>query len=161
MMHGLGLPAADAVLEYGPGTGAFTKFILRQLKPGARFAAIELNPEFGRIFNAQYPGVQLFQDTVANARVLCDRAGMSSVDCIVSGLPWAAFSTSMQAKFLDEAMRVLKEGGRFVTFGYVHGAALPTARRFANLLPTYFSAIEKSPVIWRNLPPAFVYRCRR
>lgn len=161
MVDGLGLSAADAVLEYGPGTGVFTQFILQQLKAGARFAAIELNPEFGRIFKAQYPDVQLFQDTVANARTVCDRAGMMSVDCIISGLPWAAFTTSMQVKYLDETMRVLKQGGRFVTFAYVHGMALPPARRFASLLPAYFASVEKSPVIWRNLPPAFVYRCRR
>jgi phospholipid N-methyltransferase len=157
----LGLGAAGAVLEYGPGTGAFTEFILRRLKPEARFAAIELNPEFASIFKARYPGVPLFQDSVANARSICDGAGIRSVDCIVSGLPWAAFSQSMQVEYLDEMMRVLKPGGRFVTFAYVHGLALPPAKRFATLLPNYFESVLKSSVVWLNLPPAFVYRCRR
>jgi phospholipid N-methyltransferase len=134
---------------------------LQELKPGARFAAIEVNPHFASIFKTCYPHVPLFQDTVANARAICDYAGMRVVDCIVSGLPWAAFSESMQVTFLDEMMRVLKPGGRFVTFAYVHGLALPPARRFANLLPTYFTTVEKSRVVWMNVPPAFVYRCRR
>jgi phospholipid N-methyltransferase len=98
---------------------------------------------------------------VANVRAICDRARISSVDCIVSGLPWATFSHSMQIEFLDEMMRVLKPGGRFATFGYVHGLALPPAKWFANLLPKYFSRISKSRIVWLNLPPAFVYRCRR
>jgi phospholipid N-methyltransferase len=93
--------------------------------------------------------------------MICDDAGMQSVDCIISGLPWAAFTESMQVKFLDEMMRVLKSGGLFVTFAYVHGLALPPARRFANLLPAYFTSIVKSRVVWLNVPPAFVYRCRR
>ena len=35
------------------------------------------------------------------------------------------------------------------------------AKRFAGLLPNYFTTVSKSPVVWKNVPPAFVYRCRR
>ncbi|PYS41796.1 MAG: ribosomal RNA adenine dimethylase domain-containing protein [Acidobacteria bacterium] len=161
MIEDLRLGAAEAVLEYGPGTGVFTDFILRELKPDAKFAAIEVNPQFAAAFKARYPGVRLFQDTAANARDICNYAGMRSVDCIVSGLPWAALSKSTQVKCLDEMMHVLKPGGRFVTFAYVHGLALPAARTFASLLPNYFTSVSRSPVVWLNLPPAFVYRCRR
>ena len=161
MVDDLGLETAEAVLEYGPGTGAFTPHILRELRSGARFAAIELNPEFAQVFKSRFPQVALFEDSVANARTICDSAEIESVDCIVCGLPWAAFSESLQVKFLDEMMRVLKPGGRFVTFAYVHGLPLPAARRFAALLPNYFSGVTRSPVVWKNVPPAFVYRCRR
>jgi phosphatidylethanolamine/phosphatidyl-N-methylethanolamine N-methyltransferase len=161
MLEGLGLGSAEAVLEYGPGTGAFTGHILDQLKPTAKFAAIELNSQFAQIFKKRYPAVTLIQDNVTNARNICDHAGMMSVDCIVCGLPWAAFPESVQVKCLDEMMRVLKPGGRFVTFAYVHGLPLPTAKKFASLLPDYFTSVTKSPVVWLNVPPAFVYRCRR
>jgi phospholipid N-methyltransferase len=161
MVEGIGLNTADAVLEYGPGNGAFTQFILNELKPGATFAAIELNPRFAEMFRLRYPDTPLFQDSVANARTICDTLAVESVDCIVCGLPWAAFASSMQMQFLNEMMRVLKPGGRFVTFAYIHGLALPAARRFADLLPGYFSTVSKSSVVWLNVPPAFVYRCRR
>jgi len=161
MVEGLGLRTAEAVLEYGAGTGAFTGHILDQLKPTAKFAAIELNSGFAKIFKRRYPNVRIFQDTVTNARKICDTAGMASVDCIVSGLPWAVFPESMQVRCLEEMMRVLKPGGRFVTFAYLHSLPLPTARKFANLLPAYFTSVSKSPIVWLNVPPAFVYRCRR
>jgi len=161
MLEGLALGTAEAVLEYGPGTGAFTGLILNRLKPGAKFAAIELNSQFAQIFRKRYPTVQLFQDTVANARKICDYAGISSVDCIVCGLPWAAFPEAVQVECLDEMTRVLKPGGRFVTFAYVHGLPLPMARNFWRLLPNYFTNVSKSPVVWLNVTPAFVYRCRR
>jgi len=161
MVQDLGLDSSDAVLEYGPGTGVFTGFILRALKPGGKFAAIELNPKFAAMFKSRYPDVLLFQDTVANVRTICDRAGIRAVDCIVSGLPWAVFPEELQLRCLEEMMRVLKPGGRFVTFAYVHGLALARARKFASLLPQYFTTVSKSPVVWLNVPPAFVYRCRR
>jgi phospholipid N-methyltransferase len=161
MVEGLSLPTAEAVLEYGPGTGAFTEFILRELGPDAKFAAIELNERFAETFRSRYPRVRLVQDSVANARRICDGEGIIAVDAIVCGLPWATFPESLQLACLDEMMRVLKPGGHFVSFAYVHGVALTPAKKFASLLPRYFSSVKRSPVVWLNLPPAFVYRCRR
>jgi phosphatidylethanolamine/phosphatidyl-N-methylethanolamine N-methyltransferase len=161
IVEGLDLRSAAAVLEYGPGSGVFTEFVLRELRPGAKFAAIELNPHFAEAFKLRYPDVLLFEDSVSNVEGLCKRAGVRSVDCIVSGLPWATFPESLQVECLDAMMRVLKPGGWFATFSYVHSLALTNSRRFADRLPKYFKTVSKSPVVWRNMPPAFVYRCRR
>ncbi len=161
IVEDLDLHTADVVLEYGPGTGVFTEFVLRELRPGAKFAAIELNPRFAKLFKSRYPLVPVFQDSVTNVQGICESAGMQSVDCIVSGLPWAIFPESLQVQCLDQMMRVLKPGGRFVTFTYVPSLALAGARRFASMLPDYFSVVSKSPVVWLNVPPAFVYRCQR
>jgi phosphatidylethanolamine/phosphatidyl-N-methylethanolamine N-methyltransferase len=161
LLDGLDLKNAQAVLEYGPGTGSVTEHIRRGIATHTRLAAIEVNPRMAALFKQRHPDVPLFEDTVENARMICDYAAMDSVDCIVSGLPWSTFSEPLQVKVLDEMMRVLRPGGRFVTFAYIHGLALPPAKRFANLLQKYFQNVSKSPVVWRNVPPALVYRCRR
>jgi phosphatidylethanolamine/phosphatidyl-N-methylethanolamine N-methyltransferase len=161
MLEGLDLGSARAVLEYGPGNGIFTDHIRRKISPQTKLAAIEINPRMAHLFRERHPDVLLFEDTVANARTICDCAGMDSVDCIVSGLPWATFPEAMQVKVLEEMMRVLRPGGAFVTFAYFHALALPLSKRFANRLHEYFASISKSPVVWRNVPPALVYRCRR
>src|SRR5262249_51490685 len=96
IVENLNLRAPDTVLEYGPGTGVLTEFVLRELRPGAKFAAIELNPRFADIFRTRYPFVTLFQDSVSNVEGICKSAGIRSVDCIVSGLPWALFPRSLQ-----------------------------------------------------------------
>ena len=62
---------------------------------------------------------------------------------------------------LRELRRVLKPGGQFVTFAYLQGLLLPAGRRFRAKLKRSFSDVTKSKIVWRNLPPAFVYRCRR
>jgi phosphatidylethanolamine/phosphatidyl-N-methylethanolamine N-methyltransferase len=150
---------AEAVLEYGPGTGAFTGHILPALNPRAKFAAIEINPQLAAVFRTAHPDVQLFEDSVENVRAICDSMQIESVDCVISGLPWAFFSEDLQVTLLDQMMRVLKPGSRFVTFGYLQGLAMPAGRRLSALLPTYFTSISRSPVVWLNFPPAFVYRC--
>jgi len=156
-----GLADADTVLEYGPGTGVFTAHILRELRPQSKFAAIEINPRFAAIFKATHPSILLFEDSVENVYAICESMGIASVDCVISGLPWAFFSKSVQVRFLDEMMRVLKPGGSFVTFGYLQSLVLPTGRHLAGLLPRYFTVVSRSPTVWLNVPPALVYRCRR
>jgi phospholipid N-methyltransferase len=159
MIRQAGLRNADTVLEYGPGTGVFTPYILEQLGAGSKFAAIEINPRLAALFKAAHPGVPVFEDSVENVRAICDSLQIETVDCVISGLPWAFFSESMQTRILSEMFRVLRPGGKFVTFGYVHSLALPGARHFAGLLPTCFRKVTKSSIVWRNVPPAFVYRC--
>ncbi|MBL9210484.1 MAG: hypothetical protein JNL92_08435, partial [Opitutaceae bacterium] len=51
--------------------------------------------------------------------------------------------------------------GQFVAFAYVHARYFPTTLRFRKLMFREFSRVETTPVIWRNLPPAYVYRCWR
>ncbi len=161
MVEHAGLADADTVLEYGPGTGVLTGHILRELGPQSKFAAIEINPRFAAMFQAAFPYVPLFQDSVENVRAICDSMEFATVDRVISGLPWAFFPESRQITFLDEMMRVLRPGGRFVTFGYLQSLALPGARRLAALLPTYFTTVSRSPIVWMNFPPAFVHSCRR
>ena len=161
MVQHADLAHADVVLEYGPGTGVFTGHILRQLPHGSKFAAIEINPQLAAIFRTAHPGVPLFEDSVENVRAICDSMRVAKVDCVISGLPWALFSKTMQVTILDQMMRVLKPGGRFVTFSYLQSFPLPSARHFVALLPAYFATVSKSPIVWRNVPPAFVYCCRR
>src|SRR5262245_36910654 len=44
------LADARTVLEYGPGTGVLTEYILRELSRQSVFAAIEVNPRLAAIF---------------------------------------------------------------------------------------------------------------
>ena len=161
MVEWLDLDGASSVLEYGAGTGPFTPHILKRLRKNSRFIAIERNASLAAEFRSRMPNVTLVQDSVENVRAICDAAKIASVDCIVCGLPWAAFADDFQKRVLDEMMTVLRPGGQFVTFAYLHALPLPAARRFADRLPHYFSEVGRSPTVWKNFPPALVYRCRR
>lgn len=80
---------------------------------------------------------------------------------ILSGLPWAGFSRDPQQRLLAAVVNALRPGGRFATFAYIHASWLPSGRRFRRLLESSFRSVASAGVVWRNLPPAFVYRCEK
>jgi phospholipid N-methyltransferase len=155
------LAHARVVVEYGPGTGIFTRFILAKLSKGCTFFAIEYSAAMVEIFRQQYPDVTLYEDSATNVQALCRRQGVDTVDCIICGLPWALFSDDLQTELLDAMMTVLRPGGQFVTFAYLQGLLLPAAQRFKRRLEAYFAEVSTSRIVWFNLPPAFTYQCRR
>ena len=160
-MEWLDLGNAKAVLEYGPGTGVFTEAFLARRARGTRFFMVELNPKFVEIVRRRFPKEVVYHDSVVNVRQLCDREGIGEVDCIFSGLPWASFPKRLQGEILEAMMAVLRPGGQFVTFAYITGFWLPPGRHFRKNLDRFFSEVQCSRTVWKNVPPAFVYRCRR
>jgi phospholipid N-methyltransferase len=151
----------DCVIEYGPGTGVVTQEVARRLKGKTRFFAIEREPEFAEITRRRCPDIEVIEGCVTNVQEYCRERGIAKVDAILSGLPWASFPVSLTEEILDATFEVLPVGGKFATFAYWQGLLLPGSRRFRSLLKEHFSEVERTRTAWRNLPPAFVYRCER
>ncbi len=158
MLEELDLGAASAVLEYGPGTGAFTEEIIWRLGPRTRFLAIEVNPRMAALMRQRFPQVVLRETSVEHAGRICREEGIARVDYIVSGLPFTMFDEALQRRILDGVKEVLRPGGVFVTFAYSFTSLMPAGRRFVRLMREYFDRVERSRVEWRNIPPAAVLR---
>jgi phospholipid N-methyltransferase len=150
----------QVAVEYGPGLGAITREILTRTE-GKDFFVIELNEAYAERFQRTFPHVRLYRDSVANVVSIAAEHGVEAIDCVISGLPWAIFSDAVQEELLDAMFQVLRSGGQFVTFAYMHGLALPAGRRFREKLGQRFRKVDRSPVVWRNTPPAVVYHCVR
>ena len=152
-----GLHSASAVIEFGAGTGVFTEKILQKISDETRFFALEINPDFVKATRKRCPEAVVYQDSAANAKKYLDELGINECDCIICGLPWAAFSEELQNELLDTIIDVLKPGGKFLTFAYLQGLLLPAGMRFKKKLSTRFNSVTKTRTIWLNFPPAFVY----
>lgn len=153
--------SAQVVLELGPGTGAFTTVIRRHLSAEARFIAIEADPHLALLLRKKMPSVHIVAGSAEHINRIMKSYHLSQADCIISGLPWATFDVTLQNRILRAACDVLRPGGTFTTFSYVHAIPLRQARRFRTALENTFVTVEKSPIIWKNLPPAFIYCCRK
>ena len=149
----------QSAIEYGPGTGVFTEGILKSMQEGTHFFAIEQSATMVEATLQRCPEVKIYQESVTNVQELCSKESIQSVDAIISGLPWASFPDDLQNEIMQTMTQVLRPGGTFATFAYWQGLALPAGQRFASRLRSTFSRFQRSPTVWKNLPPAFVYRC--
>ena len=149
------------VVEFGPGTGSFTAALRLRLGPESQLIAIEQSETFADILQKKFPDLDLVRGSVESLPEILEQRGSGPADCIISGLPWAVFEPELQRRILTNAAASLRDGGTFATFAYVHGLVLPRARRFRQLLESTFREVRLSEVVWRNLPPAFVYHCRK
>lgn len=149
------------VVELGPGTGAVSAVIAGKLPEGARHLAVELDPDMVAYLRRTRPGLEVVQGNAADLGDLMAERGISEVDAVICGLPWALFDDATQRALLGEISRVIGDHGAFTTFAYLHGMTLGAARRFRQRLRGTFDEVLVSATVWRNLPPAFVYVCRR
>jgi len=149
-------PSHATVVELGPGTGAFTELLLQRLNRRGRLLAVEINPTNVAVLRRRFPHCRVIYDSAENleAHLRGQRA-----DCIVSGLAWANMLPRLQDRIFSAICRSLSPAGQFVAFAYIHARWAPTTLRFRRLLFANFARVETSPVIWQNLPPAYVYSC--
>ncbi len=161
MVAGMDLSRARSVVEYGPGTGAFTREILDRIGPGATFFAIEKNPDFIPVLRQRFPGLDVAEASAEALPDLLAGRGLDCADYIVSGLPYTVLPWNVVEKIIAVSHRCLRDGGLFNTVQYYNSYLLmPSARRFGRLLRATFPAITYYRTMW-NLPPAFVYSCRK
>jgi phospholipid N-methyltransferase len=161
MMQDVDWPSVRTVVELGPGTGVFTEAIQNRIDGHARFLSVELDALFASRLRERFPELTVIEGSAEWLRDHLDAVDAGPADCIVGGLPWANFPVRHQLRMLENVADALRPRGLFSTFAYIHGPLLPSGRRFRRMLRRTFSHLEISPLVWRNLPPAWVYRCRK
>jgi len=161
MVSGMDLEHARCVIEYGPGTGAFTREILDRIGPDTTFFAIEKNPEFVATLHTRFPDLDVVESSAENAATLATERGFDHVDYIVSGLPWSVLPWELVERMIHATRQCLADDGLFNTVQYYNSYLLmPKARKLQRLLHASFAGVTYYRAPW-NLPPAFVYSCRK
>ncbi|MBO9608392.1 MAG: methyltransferase domain-containing protein [Paenibacillaceae bacterium] len=141
-----------SLAELGAGTGAITRAIARKVRPETRVYLFEKDAGMRQTLAGQYPAFVCWEDAARLKASLAMANDREPLDCIVSGLPFANFSTELRARLLQQIESALKPNGLFVAFQY----SLQMRSRLAQSFD-----IERIGFVVRNLPPAFVYVCRK
>ncbi|MET0475211.1 MAG: methyltransferase domain-containing protein [Mycobacterium sp.] len=150
------------VVELGPGAGSGTRIIQRRLAGAGRHVAVELNPAFAHRLAGRYPDVDVVCDTAAALPEILEARQMTTVDAVISGLPFTVMPTEVQDEIIDGVARTLHpERGVFTTFTYLGAFSTQKARRFRALLLERFDELVVSRPVLRNIPPAYVLTARR
>lgn len=161
MIAGIGFEPGVKIVEFGPGTGPFTRAILDRLPRDGRYLGIERDPAFVRILREQLPGVDVVEDSVERVREIAGERDLLPIDHVVSGLPFASLPGDLTTRILEVTLEALRPGGTFTTFQYVHSTPLPAARKFRDEMASLFGPVEERRTEVRNVPPAFVLTWRK
>jgi len=156
MTADLDLAPGDLIIEYGPGTGPMTAALAARLPSGARYLGIERDPHFLELLVKRFPHLDFHLGSVADVAEILDQRGLPKARAIISGLPFASLSKSLQEDIARGTREVLAEDGEFRTFQYLHAYGLPRARRFRTLMAKLFRTRTRSRPVLLNVPPAYV-----
>ena len=153
MYGGIDFVEVKCVVEYGPGTGVFTKEILKRMNPDAILIIFETNPSF---YNN-------LKETISDERALilnesAEKIGeylelknIDKADYIISSLPLTVFPKELKENILKNSVDCLSEKGEYIQFQYSLNAHKLLKSNFSNV-KLAFSLL--------NMPPAFVYKCK-
>ena len=157
LLRGFVYEHCKVALEYGPGTGVFTRPLRERLPPSAIFAVAEPNPTFQRHIANQNLGIEIIPEYAQNI-VPIVKSRFGDVDLVISGLPFSMMTNKTMSEIITATHTMLRQGGEFRLFIYAHTLALPKMRRLMNDLNKQFESVNTF-VVWQNFPPATVIRC--
>lgn len=154
------LKPENVIVELGPGTGSFTKEILKEIKDTKKYFSIELNKNFVNYLKSKFFGIDIIHGSAEHIFRYLKERGHDNCDRVVSGLPWTSFNSEIQEKIISNVAESLSDNGLFLTFVYSPINLLPRGRLFKKKLYKHFKYVKRTKIVL-NFPLAFVYICKK
>lgn len=163
------------VLEVGPGTGPFTKAILRKLRAGDQLDLVEINEKFCRLLEREVLGPYRARHPNVIVRLHCapieDAPLSGPYDVIVCGLPFNNFPPKLMRSIFRRMFALLAPRGEVVYFEYAgvrvikgpvsNSAGRAQLKRIDTIGKTLRRKHEgKTKLVLGNFPPAITYRLK-
>jgi phospholipid N-methyltransferase len=157
------------VLEVGPGTGAVTGAILRELRPGDRLDIVEINADFVALLRRRFDEEPLWRARREQTRLihapLQEVEGEGRYDYVISGLPLNNFPVPLVREIFAAYRRLLRPGGVLSYFEYLlirslkmlllRGDERARLRALSRLLEGEIAAHQiREQWVFPNVPPA-------
>lgn len=139
------------VVEYGPGLGVFSEYILKQMGPEDRLLLIEANPKFVdklRKLAAGDPRVEVYHEKAQNVEEVLEAAGELAADYVLSGIPFSFLDEEVKHELIDTTKSILKPGGKFLVYQHYNHMEEP--------LNEHFEHVEKDFQLL-NIPPIHIH----
>lgn len=143
-----------------------TRELLNELPRDATLLAFEINPRFISYLEQTFqdPRLVLVRESVEYIDRVLREHGYYHVDVVVSSLGLGFMSETQRRRIFDGLMPFVRSHTVLTQYQYIHGLQFSNGRfrrlSLQPLLKDYFGAVE-SRIIWRNVPPAYVYTCHR
>lgn len=163
------------ILEVGPGTGAVTGRILRDMGRDDRLLLVERNEQFVAQLRERFPIDSAYNDHADRVAIVHasveDLPESKPFDIIISGLPLNNFSAETVERILAKLRRLLAPGGTLSFFEYVAMRPFKLAlsrqadrERVRGVARALGGLLKQSEIrrdcVWANVPPAWVHHVR-
>ena len=144
------------VLELGPGTGSFTKALLRQGISEQNLVLVEQSQEFVKLLKSLFPKATIVCNDARNISRISSDLGIKKFDEIVSGLPLNAIRDEQRRIICNESFKTLKPRGSIVQVSYLPRCSIPNS-----VISKHSAKKIYCGVTIANIPPAFVWRAEK
>ncbi|SHN02479.1 Phospholipid N-methyltransferase [Anaerosporobacter mobilis DSM 15930] len=154
MISDIDFENSRCIVEYGPGTGVFTKKLVERKKKDTLLLLLEYNKDFCKHLQEIYhedDTIIVINDSAENIDMYLEKYRIKNVDYVVSGLPFASLPKNVSNMILKKTKTILKKNGLFITFQYTL-----LKKEF---IAAHFKKIELDRVVL-NVPPAYVLKCK-
>jgi phospholipid N-methyltransferase len=158
MMTDLHLQPDDVVLEFGPGTGAFTRVLHARYQgnEAPRYLGIEKDHNMYDYLVRTFDDLQFVRGDVRDVKTICDARDFPPATIVICGVPLTLMDDEGLSGLLSDVSDCMADTAVFRTFSYLHCYPTAAASRLrAHLRASFEGDYDSAPVI-RNLPPALV-----
>jgi phospholipid N-methyltransferase len=139
----------NVIVEYGPGNGVFTRYILDHSTKGSRIISIELNANFVKDLGLiKDDRLHIYHDSAENVGQILNTSGIEEVDYVLSGIPFSFIKKKQKDEILGITSLLLRPGGKFLAY--------QTSNHLKQPLEKHFPKVSMKYEI-RNLPPMCLY----
>ena len=144
----------NVIIEYGPGTGVFTPYLLDNLTPDSTLILIERNVEFVNILQNSFrdPRLVIYHESAENVVALLARSGLKKADYIISGIPFSFLPHPLRNTIVKESAECLRPGGKFLSYQ----TFFQLDKFLKDYLERHFKKVKTEFCI-RNAPPIRIF----
>lgn len=153
MLSNINFKTATVIVEFGPGTGVFTRETVKRMRPDCLLLVFELNDSFYTKLREEFKHdsrIIIRNKSAEHISSVLKELNEYQADAVISSLPLANFPSELIQTILQQCKQVLSEKGKFIQFQYSL-----TSKKY---LQQYFNSVQINFTA-RNIPPAFIYTC--
>lgn len=144
----------NVIVEYGPGTGVFTRYLLDHLTSDSKLILIERNDDFINILQKSFkdPRLTIFHESAEDVDQVLLRNQETQADYIISGIPFSFLPHTLRDSIVRKSHKCLKPGGKFLAYQ----TFFQIDRFLKTYLDVYFRK-ARTEFCLRNAPPLRVF----
>lgn len=145
----------NVIVEYGPGTGVFTKRLAAEMTSNSKLILVEGNEAFVKKLREQFghdDRVDVHLDRAENIENVLAASGETRADYVISGIPFSFLDDDVKHELIRRTRQILTDDGKFLVYQNYNHMEKPLQQHFEHVRKEYELL---------NLPPMFAYEATK